>query len=86
MGEVVMIKRPKNRKFHVYEFVARYIASNREAPTIMEIGKHFEMSVGGVHGVLTRLEREGLIKRTPNISRGIAIAQQHAPMVGWLDR
>jgi repressor LexA len=33
-------------------------------------------SSASVHAVLTALEREGLIKRTPNVSRGIQIVQQ----------
>ena len=61
----------------IYEFIRRYIESNQEAPTIAEIGRQFEMrSSASVHAVLTALEREGLIKRTPNISRGIQIVQQ----------
>jgi SOS regulatory protein LexA len=33
-------------------------------------------SSASVHAVLTALEREGLIKRIPNVSRGIQIVQQ----------
>jgi repressor LexA len=61
----------------VYEFIRRYIESNEEPPTIAEIGKHFQISSSAtVHGILSALEREGLIKRTPNISRGIQIVQE----------
>src|SRR6185295_20114999 len=61
----------------IYEFIRRYIDSNQEPPTIAEIGRHFEMrSSASVHAVLTALEREGLIKRIPNVSRGIEIVQQ----------
>ncbi|HEX5835161.1 MAG TPA: transcriptional repressor LexA [Pyrinomonadaceae bacterium] len=61
----------------VFEFIKRYIESNDEPPTIAEIGKHFQISSSAsVHGILTALEREGLIKKTPNISRGIQIAKQ----------
>lgn len=61
----------------IYEFIRRYIDSNQEAPTIAEIGKQFQMrSSASVHAVLTALEREGLIKRIPNVSRGIQIVQQ----------
>ena len=63
----------------IFEFIRRYIESNHEAPTIAEIGRQFEMrSSASVHAVLTALEREGLIKRTPNVSRGIQIVQQRA--------
>ncbi len=63
----------------VYEFIKRYIESNDEPPTIAEIGRHFQISSSAsVHGILSALEREGLIKRTPNISRGIEIIKQPA--------
>src|SRR6186997_2612953 len=61
----------------IYEFIRRYIESNQEPATIAEIGRQFEMrSSASVHAVLTALEREGLIKRTPNVRRGIEIVQQ----------
>jgi len=61
----------------IFEFIRRYIESNQEAPTIAEIGRQFQMrSSASVHAVLTALEREGLIKRIPNISRGIQIVEQ----------
>ena len=61
----------------IFEFIRRYIESNQEAPTIAEIGKQFQMrSSASVHAVLIALEREGLIKRIPNVSRGIEIVQQ----------
>jgi repressor LexA len=61
----------------MYEFIRRYIESNQEAPTIAEIGKQFQMrSSASVHAVLVALEREGLIKRIPNVSRGIEIVKQ----------
>lgn len=61
----------------IFEFIRRYIESNQEAPTIAEIGRQFEMrSSASVHAVLTALEREGLIKRIPNVSRGIQVVEQ----------
>ena len=61
----------------IFEFIRRYIESNHEAPTIAEIGRQFQMrSSASVHAVLTALDREGLIKRIPNVSRGIQIVQQ----------
>jgi repressor LexA len=61
----------------VYEFIRRYIESNHEPPTIAEIGRQFQMSSSAsVHSILLALEREGLIKRIPNVSRGIEVVQQ----------
>jgi SOS regulatory protein LexA len=63
----------------VYEFIRRYIASNEEPPTMAEIGRQFQMSSSAsVHAILSALEREGLIKRIPNVSRGIEIVEQPA--------
>src|SRR5688572_24854578 len=64
----------------VFEFIRRYIESNQEAPTIAEIGRQFQMSSSAsVHAILIALEREGLIKRTPHVSRGIQIVEQQPP-------
>jgi SOS regulatory protein LexA len=42
-----------------------------------EIGRQFQMSSSAsVHGILLSLEREGLIKRIPNVSRGIELVEQ----------
>jgi len=61
----------------IFEFIRRYTESNQEPPTIAEIGRQFDMrSSASVHAVLVNLEREGLIKRIPNVSRGIEIVQQ----------
>jgi len=60
----------------VFEFIRGYFESNGESPTLAEIGRHFRISSSAsVHGILLALEREGLIKRTPNISRGITIVK-----------
>lgn len=62
--------------------------STGEAPTIAEIGRHFELnSPASVHAILVKLEQDGFIKRTPNISRGIEIVSQNLTQgIGWLDR
>lgn len=63
----------------VYDFIRRYKDSNEEAPTIAEIGRQFQLkSSASVHAILLALEREGLIKRRPNVSRGIEIVRQES--------
>ena len=65
------------RQRQVYEFIARYIEVHKQPPTIAEIGKQFKMSSSAsVHSILSALEREGLIKRIPNVSRGIELLKQ----------
>lgn len=64
------------RQRQVYEFIRRYLETQQQPPTIAEIGKQFQMSSSAsVHSILSALEREGLIKRTPNVSRGIELAK-----------
>ena len=61
----------------IYDFIKRYMESNHEPPTMAEIGKQFQMrSSASVHGILLSLEKEGLIKRIPNVSRGIELVAQ----------
>ena len=65
------------RQRQVYEFIGRYIENRDQPPTIAEIGKQFQMSSSAsVHSILMALEREGLIKRIPNVSRGIEIVKR----------
>lgn len=65
------------RHRQVYEFIARHIEAKKLPPTISEIGKYFKLSSpASVHSILGALEREGLIKRIPNVSRGIELVPQ----------
>jgi repressor LexA len=65
------------RQRQVYEFIRRYLEANNQPPTIAEIGKHFQMtSPASVHSIVSALEREGLIRRIPNVSRGIELVAQ----------
>jgi repressor LexA len=65
------------RQRQVYEYICRYRENQKQPPTIAEIGRHFQMSSSAsVHSILSALEREGLIKRIPNVSRGIEIVKQ----------
>lgn len=69
-----------SRQRHVFEFIRRYIEANDQPPTIAEIGKQFQMtSPASVHSILSALEREGLIKRIPNVSRGIELIKSNRP-------
>ncbi|MDQ2976420.1 MAG: transcriptional repressor LexA [Acidobacteriota bacterium] len=67
------------RQKQVYKFICRYMEAERQPPTIAEIGKQFQMSSSAsVHSILSALEREGLIKRIPNVSRGIELIKQES--------
>src|SRR5204863_6048298 len=62
------------------EYIRNYFEVHQEAQTISEIGKEFGMtSSASAHNVVTILEREGLIRRIPNVSRGIELVEQTMP-------
>jgi repressor LexA len=68
------------RQRQVYDFACRYIDTHGYPPTMSEIGQHFNLrSPASVHHILTGLEREGLIRRIPNVSRGIEVIRETAP-------
>src|SRR5213080_4337052 len=62
------------RQRRVLDYIKRYFEVHGEPPTIAEIGKEFGMSSSAsAHHVISILEREGLIRRIPNVSRGIEL-------------
>lgn len=65
------------RQKRVLEYIRHYVEAHQEAPTIAEIGKEFGMSSSAsVHHVVSTLEREGVIRRIPNVSRGIELVEE----------
>src|SRR5205807_6775501 len=62
------------RQRRVLDYIRRYVETHGEPPTIAEIGKEFGMSSSAsAHHVVSTLEREGFIRRIPNVSRGIEL-------------
>ncbi len=62
------------RQKEIWAYLEDYIAEKGYAPTLEEIGAHFELSsLATVHKHLTNLERKGLIARKWNLSRAIEI-------------
>ena len=62
------------RQKEIYDFVARHIERKGYAPTIVEIGEHFDLhSLATVHKHLTNLQKKGLIKRAWNQSRALEL-------------
>ena len=65
------------RQRRVLDFISRYFDAHQEAPTMAEIGRELGMrSSASVHHVVSILEREGLIRRIPNASRGIELVKE----------
>jgi repressor LexA len=59
------------------DYIRHYFEVNQEAPTIAEIGKEFGMtSSASAHHAVSILEREGMIRRIPNVSRGIELIEE----------
>ena len=72
-----MVLTPRQRE--VYNFICRFQEAHGYAPTIAEIRAHLGLSSPAtVHQLLSTLEREGLIRRIPNVSRGIEIVKQES--------
>ena len=64
------------RQRRVLDYIRNYFEIHQEAPTIAEIGKEFGMtSSASAHHVVSTLEREGFIRRIPNVSRGIELVK-----------
>lgn len=64
------------RQRRVLDYISRYFEMHKEAPTMAEIGRDLGMSSSAsVHNVVSILEREGLIRRIPNVSRGIELVK-----------
>lgn len=67
------------RQRRVLDYIKHYFEVHREAPTIAEIGKEFGMtSSASAHHVVSTLQRQGLIRRIPNVSRGIELVEEGA--------
>src|SRR5260221_6648908 len=67
------------RQRRVLDYIKHYFDAHQEAPTIAEIGQEFGMSSSAsAHHVVSILEREGLIRRVPNVSRGIELVKEES--------
>jgi len=68
------------RQRRVLDYIRHYVDLHQEAPTIAQIGKQFGMtSSASAHNVVGILEREGFIRRIPNVSRGIELVVDAQP-------
>ena len=67
------------RQRQIFDYLCRYADAHGVPPTMAEIGKQFKLrSPASVHHILSGLEREGLIRRIPNVSRGIEVVKEEA--------
>jgi repressor LexA len=76
----------------ILQFLEQYITARGKSPTMAEIQQHFKFrSPSTVHHYLSKLEKADLIRRTPNISRGIEITgrsdeqgELEIPLLGYV--
>jgi repressor LexA len=72
------------RQRRVLDYIRNYFELHQEAPTIAEIGREFGMtSSASAHHVVSTLEREGFIRRIPNVSRGIELVKDESPQAKY---
>jgi repressor LexA len=70
------------RQQEIYQYLKDHIHSKGYAPSIMEIGKQFNLSSPAtVHKHLTHLEDKGLIRKKHNLSRAIEIVEETASVL-----
>lgn len=68
------------RQREIYEYLKEHISSKGYAPSIEEIGTHFQLSSPAtVHKHLSHLEGKGLIKKQHNLSRAIELVEESLP-------
>ena len=73
----------KNRAKEILEYLQRFSREHGYPPTIREIGEAFEItSTNGVRYYLQMLERDGHLKRTSKLSRGIDLKAMPRPLLG----
>jgi len=62
------------RQREIYDFIARFVAENRNSPSFEEIANGTGLSsLATVHKHITNLEKKGLLKREYNRSRSIDV-------------
>ena len=67
----------------ILAFIERFQSEHGYPPTIREIGEAFEInSTNGVRYYLQMLERDGRLKRSSKLSRGIELTRSPRPAIG----
>lgn len=57
----------------ILDFIQGYVAENGVPPSLREIGRHFDLSVGTVQDQVEALRRKGVLNRQPVQARGIRL-------------
>lgn len=70
------MKNPTDKQLAVLAYIRDYLLTHGIPPTIREISNHLECSVNNAQMHLMAMHRKGLIRRIPNISRGIQLIER----------
>lgn len=87
-----MKPRITQRQRQTYDFIRDFTLRFGQSPTYREICDHLKLkSIGTVQEILPYLERANLIRRVPNVSRGIELIDEGAvessadvPLLGYV--
>lgn len=77
------MKKNLSRQNNILHFIYQYVEQKGYPPTVREIGEAvFLSSTSTVHGYLSRLEKNGFIKRDPSKPRAIEITKKGHTCLG----
>jgi repressor LexA len=80
-------KKPSLKQERMLEFIREFIADNGLPPTVRDIQKACGISSTSVVDYNLRLlQREGLLRRRPDVARGIEILDENGRATGFLPR
>lgn len=66
------------RQIEILDIIKKYVKENKIAPTVREICHLSGLkSTSTVHGYITRLEKQGYIKKKDNSPRSIMLCETH---------
>lgn len=64
------------KQLRILDCIRAYRDEHGYAPGIRDIGERLGLALHGVHQHLGRLERKGVIRRTPGVARSIVVVEQ----------
>ena len=71
------MKAPLTKKQEsIYQSIKRYIKENKEAPTVRELAKINNRSIGTIHDYIVKLKDKGYITYIENSGRSIRIKRK----------
>lgn len=68
----------------IYDFIQSYVEENQVAPSLRDIGRHFDLSVGTVQDQVNALRRKGVLEKEQTKARGLRVAASagQVPILG----